>query len=343
MFTVRIQAWLLILLAGVVVLEARLPASPQPSRATAVSRTHTVAAPLPLRQPTGLAASSRTAVQSGLNDPNLEVATLGRHAPAYEDSVHRDYERASDALAFALAQLPATHEGDGASAYFVYLTLEECRSFLALDAQDAAHLGAQMENALDSLSHEERDDWSDVWRRCSGFAQRDWSGLADALGEDRPGALTEVGSVWFERAVHAGYAPALAEQALRPGPLDAAARRGQLQRALASGRSYTRWLLFADTSGALTGRLDVTGLAWLLSACRAGFDCTEQAHWYRSYRCMDGVSPCQRGESGLEHYWYAASAWDRDAAWKLADEIDAAVVAGRWEELPWPSLEDRGG
>ncbi|MFA5940930.1 MAG: hypothetical protein WC809_16365 [Sinimarinibacterium sp.] len=75
---------------------------------------------------------------------------------------------------------------------------------------------------------------------------------------------------------------------------------------------------------------------------RAGFDCTEQARWYRSYRCMGNTDPRQRGESGLEHYWYAASAWERQDAWKLAGDIDAAVVADRWGDLPWPDLDGRG-
>lgn len=342
MISVRIQAWLLLLLAGFVVVEANwLPASPLPSGANVAPRAHTVAEPFPPRQLPVPAAPALAAVQSGGNDPDLEVAAQGRRAPTYEDPIHRDYELTADALAFALARLPAALQGDGASAYFVYLVLEECRSFLALDAQGAASLDAQMENDLATLSPEERDDWIDISRRCSGFAQRDWSGLAGALGQDRPEADIEVGSVWFDRAVRAGYPPALAEQALRPGPLDATARRGQLQRALAGGRAYTRWLLFADYSGALTGQPSAACLAWLLAACRAGFDCTEQARWYRSYRCMDSAGPCQRGESGLEHYWYAAPAWDRRDAWELASHFDADIAAGRWDDMPWPALDGR--
>jgi hypothetical protein len=343
LFSVRIQAWLLVMFAGLVVLEARwLPAAPQAAGAMAAPRAHAAVEPFRPRLLPDPQAPALAVVQSDRDDPDLDVVAQGRRAPAYEDPVHRDYERAADALAFALARLPAAQQGDGASAYFVYLVIEECRSYLALDTLGAARLDAQMENDLASLSPEERDEWNVVSRRCSGFAQRDWSALADALGEDRPGADTEVGSVWFERAVRAGYAPALAEQALRPGPLDAGARRAQLERALAGGRAYARWLLFADATGALIDQPSVAGLAWLLSACRAGFDCTEQARWYRSYRCMGNTDPCQRGESGIEHYWYAASAWERQDAWKLAGDIDADVVAGRWEDLPWPDLDGRG-
>ena len=35
---------------------------------------------------------------------------------------------------------------------------------------------------------------------------------------------------------------------------------------------------------------------------------SEQARWYRGYRCMGSAGPRQPGESGLEPYWYGTPA-----------------------------------
>lgn len=172
LFSVRTQAWLLVALAALVVLEANwLPAIPEPADIRAAQRTHVVAEPFPPRLQS--AAPALAIVQSSRDDLDLDVVAQGRRAPTYEDPVHRDYERADDALAFALACLPAARMGDGASAYFVYLVIEECRSYLALDALGAERLDAQMQTDLASLSPEERNEWDIVSRRCSGFAHRD--------------------------------------------------------------------------------------------------------------------------------------------------------------------------
>jgi hypothetical protein len=54
---------------------------------------------------------------------------------------------------------------------------------------------------------------------------------------------------------------------------------------------------------------------------------------------MQEGGACAEGRSALEHYWYAASTAERDAAWEEAHRIEAALAAGRWEELPLPDLE----
>jgi hypothetical protein len=274
-------------------------------------------------------------------DLDREIIRIGASGPRYTDATHSAFDRTTDALSFALARLPAARAGDGASSYFIYLALEQCRTYLRLDAQAARELEESAQVDLHGLSAAERDDLAAEYQRCSGFARRDWSSLATALGPDQPGAETEVGSVWFERAARAGYPPAVAEQALRPAPLSDADRMTLLKKSFGSGSSYVRWLLFADDATALSGRASVPALAWLIAACRGGFDCTEQAPWYRAYVCLADGLGCQRGESGLEHYWYAASGWERRQAWDLAGRIDASTSPGELDALPWPDLAGR--
>ena len=275
-------------------------------------------------------------------DADREIAELGRRAPKYQYAARRAFEETPDRLDFVLGHLPDAKRGDGASQYLIYLALEQCRTWLRLNTDSARELSDSLQIDFENLSVDERRDSAREYQRCAGFASRDWSEIGNALGADRPGAETEYGSVWFERAAREHHPPALAEQALRRGPLNVAQRRAQLEEAAASADPDVYWLLFAHSSEVETGRASMTSLAWLIAACRAGYDCTAGARWYRDDICMSAGAGCEPRESAVEHYWYAASADERGQAHALAGKIQAAINDGRWNELPWPDLEPLG-
>jgi len=268
-----------------------------------------------------------------------EIARLGR-APARVEPLRRAFLDAGNLAQFALERLPRALEGDGASQYFIYLALDQCRSYLRSDF-DGASANHERMLSLPDLTGEERIAWQSEYERCRGFALQDWSALGDALGADRPGAEVEHASVWFERAVLSGYAPALVEQALRLGPFGVEERRAMLREGLAGGGADAYWLLFAHSGEVQAGEVTVPALAWLIVACRAGQDCGEGARWYRAFACMEEARRCTAGHSALEYYWYAATPQQRDLAWTQANEIEADLATAQWDHLPWPDLESR--
>jgi hypothetical protein len=136
-----------------------------------------------------------------------------------------------------------------------------------------------------------------------------------------------------------GYPPAVAELALRPGPYDAEMRRQLLADALAGGGADVHWLLFAHSGDTSNDEINLPSLAWLIVACRAGHDCTEDARWYRNFACTNGEGRCAPGQSALEHYWFLASEGERAQAWTLAGQIESAIQAQAWADLPMPEMD----
>lgn len=270
---------------------------------------------------------------------DAEIARLGRQAPRLEP-LRRAFLESTNLMRFALDRLPQAMAGDGASQYFIYLALDQCRSYLNAD-YDVASANLERMMSLSDLTPEERIAWQAEYERCRGFALGDWAALGTALGDDRPGAEVEYASVWFERAALAGYAPALAEQALRPSPYGADERAAMLREALPGAGPEVYWLLFAHSGEAQAGEINVPALAWLLVACRAGQDCSEGARWYRGFVCVPEDRRCAPGQSALEYYWQAASPMERDLAWSQAFEIERHIDEGQWEHLPLPELESR--
>lgn len=268
---------------------------------------------------------------------DAEVARIGRSGPRF-DALRRAFHDAPNLMQFALERLPRASAGDGASQYFLYLALDQCRSYLRRDFESSSANLERLTNVPD-LNSEELAAWRSDLERCRAFAVSDWSALVDALGDDAPGAEVEVGSVWFERATLSGYPPAVAELALRPGPYDTPMRHQFLEQALAGGGADVSWLLFAHSGDVAAGEVSLHALAWLIVACRAGQDCTEEARWYRNFACTNGEGRCAPGQSALEHYWFMASADDRDRAWTLASRIESAMRAQAWADLPLPELD----
>ncbi len=142
----------------------------------------------------------------------------------------------------------------------------------------------------------------------------------------------------FERAADAGFAPAMAERALREPGIDPDERTELLRSALQSANADVYWQLFRrvwsqdgdDARAALA-------LAWLIEACRYGYDCGSQAPWFRTGECADGSERCLPAQSALAHYWYAASPTARDAAFAMARDIDGALAQSRWDDVPLPA------
>lgn len=266
-----------------------------------------------------------------------EIARIGRSAPRLEP-IRRAFLEASNLTQFAMDLLPRAAAGDGASQYFIYLALEQCRAYLRRDMESARLTLETMLHEPEDLVGEEREAWRTDYARCRGFGQGGWDDLGIALGANEPGSEAEYASLWFERAGRAGYPTALAELALRPSPLGGDERRALLREALARGGPDVYWLLFAHSGDIPSGEVSAQALAWLLVACRAGQDCTEQARWYRAFACMrDGG--CAGGITALEHYWRAASPAQRDEAWTRARGIEAGLSSGEWAGLPVPDLD----
>lgn len=298
-----------------------------------------VAAPAPFPPPPAarrLDAASRGGLPEVLA-LDREIGRLGAARPRL-DPLRRAFLDAPNLTQFALDLLPRAVAGDGASQYFIYLALDQCRAYLRRDLESAR---LNLETMLDvpDLSGEERAAWRTEYERCRGFGLGGWDAIGQAVGMEDPGSEAEYASLWFERATQSGYPTALAELALRPNPLNVAEREAMLQEALPQAGPDLYWLLFAHSADVGADGVGVPALAWLIVACRSGQDCAEDARWFRGMACMQEGGACVQGRSALEHYWLTASLGEREAAWTEAGRIEAALETGQWEELPFPDLE----
>jgi hypothetical protein len=286
------------------------------------------------RSPATQPASAATPALS----PETEIFRLGRRLPVYGGRSRQAFAESEDLAAFALDRLPEALRGDGASQYLIYLALEQCTHYLRLDAGTVDDFREQMLATFGELTPEEHGYWQREHDRCRGFALQDWSALGEALGDEKTGVETGYGSVWFERAVRAGHPPAVAEWALRPGPFGVDERRGMLRDAIASGDAEVLWLVAVHGGDIHEGQSNVSSLAWLLTACRRGYDCGPYARWYRVYACMPEGRSCISGQSAIEHYWHALAPHEREQAYELAGDIGQWLAGGDWDALPLPPL-----
>ncbi|MGH9577420.1 MAG: hypothetical protein ACRD3R_08275, partial [Terriglobales bacterium] len=122
-------------------------------------------------------------------------------------------------------------------------------------------------------------------------------------------------------------------------PLTREERLGLIRQAVASGDPEVYRRLFLEMSeGGTDTSTSAPALAWLIVACRAGADCRESALWHRAATCNAGSNPsCPRGESAVEHFWYALPARDREFAYRLAAVIEESLKHGDLDHLPWPN------
>jgi hypothetical protein len=275
-------------------------------------------------------------------DLDREIARLAARPPQHRERLRERYLKIDDLYRFMQDELlPGAEAGERVSQFYLYLTVGTCQMYLRLDADEASALAERMMLLLNDRPPEERVQWQNEHRRCRGFAGGDLQPLKAAMGADLPGAESEYASIWFQRAADAGYAPALAEGALRINTMNERERIAMLEEAIANGDAEVYWMLFYHSPGDAPGTVTPAGVAWLLLACRAGFDCTRSAEWFRGAACFLEGEDCAAGESALEHYWYRLPAHEREGAWRLADRIEQDRLASRLAEMPWPDLGRR--
>ena len=265
-----------------------------------------------------------------------EIARLGKQALSDNAGSRRAVLDSEDLAEFVLDLLPQAQRGDGASQYLIYLALEQCRGYLQQDTDSAQLVYEQFMSTLGNIAPEERAYWQREYQRCRGFASTDWSSVADALGDEKPSAVSEIPSLWFERAVRSGHPAAVSDRALRPGAFSPEERAAMLHDVLARGDAEVYWLLFVHSGDVDEGKASVPSLAWLLIACRAGYDCTEQARWNRQFGCMQSEGACAPGLSAVERYWRSLPGAERAQAYRLAGEIEEALRLQQWDRLPLP-------
>ena len=101
-----------------------LPHSPQAAR-------HAAFPPAPAVRRLGMSSRGGLPAVMAL-DPEIE--RIGR-APPRLDPLSRAFLEATNLTQFALDRLPRALAGDGASQYFIYLALEQCRGYLRRDLE----------------------------------------------------------------------------------------------------------------------------------------------------------------------------------------------------------------
>ncbi|MGH8528625.1 MAG: hypothetical protein ACRETN_02110 [Nevskiales bacterium] len=274
-------------------------------------------------------ATARNDSETRDSSMDQEIARLGSAASPREEPLRQRYVLSSDLYRFVHDLLPAATAGEGGSQYYIYLALDQCRPYLRTDPQGAQELYETAMRQLNERPMEERMLWQSEYLRCRSFAGADLSLIKEALGADLPGAEIEYASVWFQRAVDRGHPPALAEEALRANSLSTAERVERLQEAAASGNPEVYWLLFNHLRDADSADAAVNSTAWLLAACRAGYDCTSQADWFRLAVCGQQPAGCRRKESAIAYYWYALPAPQRELALARAEEIRHPAEPGQ--------------
>ncbi|HZP10790.1 MAG TPA: hypothetical protein VFB36_00065, partial [Nevskiaceae bacterium] len=264
---------------------------------------------------------------------------LAKWATLDADPLRRTFANSGDLYGFVESHLARATAGDGAASYYIYLALDECRPYLRMNAEEARALAQRMQPDLSSAAVEEEQSWNRDATRCARFAGGDLSQIVATLGDQRPGAENEYGSVLFERAADAGFPPAVAERALREPGYDPAQRETMLRRALRSGNADVYWQLFRHSWSADAAQAPAS-LAWLIEACRNGYDCSADATWFRTGDCADGSEHCLPAQSALAHYWYSAPTSARESALALAQQIEAAAKSSRWDDVPMPAVRD---
>ena len=278
---------------------------------------------------------------AGSLDLDREIARLAARPPVYRERLRERYLKGGDLYAFMQELLAEAEAGERVSQFYLYLTLDQCQMYLRLNGDEAQALEERMMLLLNDQPSDERVQWHSEYERCRRFAGADLARLRAAMGDELPGAESEYASIWFQRSAQAGYAPALAEGALRINTLSAGERIAMLEEALANGDAEVYWMLSYHSPGDELGAVTRSGVAWLILACRAGFDCTRGADWFRGSACLQEGEDCAPGESALEHYWYRLPAYERQSAWRLAERIDQDRLAGNFAHMPWPELGRR--
>lgn len=281
-----------------------------------------------------------------LDDIEAEVSLLSRQPPLYYDALQAHYREAPDLYALVMDWAPAAQQGDASAEYHLYLALEECRAYLGPNGVATLQettlkpfwRHAAGDNEDSNESDLERALWLQEYHRCKNFVGANLLLLELAMGEEKPGDITEYGAVWFERAYRHQYPLAITDMALRLSTLDSVSRRALLHMAIPSEDPLVFLSLFerARDHRARPGAWH-EAVAWLIVACQKGLDCRESADWFLSRVCaVDRSANCRAGVSALHHFWSLLNASEKISAYSMAFDINRHLRAGNLKALPWP-------
>lgn len=295
------------------------------------------------------AAGNNTADVPQLPDPQLmmdDITQLGMQAPRHFDPFQTAFLESRDLYGFLMDTLPAARAGHAAAQHHIYLTLEECRAYLGPNGDATLHeailgqyAGAPTTLAGNSIAAEaEQALWMQEYYRCKNFVGASLTALELAMGNDMPGTVAEYGSVWFEYAYRSGYPLALAQLATASAPISSETSEGQLWEAAIGGDPMVFLILSEHAGESKLPGSRRSAVAWLIVACRAGLDCSQNAHWFQARFCAaPQQSTCLPGESAIAHFWSPLSAEERLAAYQEAAVIESALRTGHLEQIPWPA------
>lgn len=221
--------------------------------------------------------------------------------------------RLESAAATLSAAIRAARAGDAAAQYHVARTIGFCRGL-----EDAGDAG------------------SEAARRACGEILAH-PGLAD-LGAGRP---AEAWVTMLGEAVRAGEPRALGYAALHcinGSPCDPmggsdrnmslASAQSRAGRAIASGDPEAIFSAGRAIASDSVGRSPVRGAAWMLVACRKGFDCSASNELNEALRCTAGRAGCAPGGNVEDRLQTALGPGGFAEAYALSQEFSQLLEAG---------------
>jgi hypothetical protein len=245
---------------------------------------------------------------------------------------------AKDYLALIRAIRPAAEAGNSQAQFILYRAMEYCRG-----EYRAYFFTRKGWRTLD-----EAMQWSATRWPLDPERAREVHGRCQAFIDADPREFGVPGD-WLRRAADAGLPEAQADLALKlflsgssgPGSADSplpAQAMGLLGRALRSRQPEVVWKAgeLVMLREQFTGSED-SMLAWFLAACRRGLECAAGGERVRALCTLDPA--CQPFETVTDLLRrYAGS--DFPAVDRRADEINALIDAGNWQELGFDGISD---
>lgn len=242
------------------------------------------------------------------------------------DPMAANFAATDDLLAFVEGIHESAESGDGASAYYMFRALDRCQN-----EYGRRFGGGRRERPLDEVLAD-----PDVVSQFGEADLRRIHAQCQRLRESDPARFGAIDD-WLADAANAGYARAQAEWALwllntPEGAQDVLTRqlaRELAQKALAS-RDPAVFVPVSAVIRGLSANDPNRDASWFVAACQRGFDCSPGSEMTRMVCRFD--TNCQPYESGLD-LLRRHSGNEFDAIERGAREINAAIDAGRFEEL----------
>jgi hypothetical protein len=242
------------------------------------------------------------------------------------DPMAANFAATDDLLAFVEGIHPTAEAGDGAAAYYMFRALDRCQTEYGMRFG-----GGRRERPFDDVLA----DPSVV----SQFGEADLRRIYGQCQRLRESDLARLGPMddWLLKAADARYPRAQAELALQlvngtTGTQDPEAleKARELARAALESRDPAVFVPVSSVIGRLTEGNADRDASWFVAACQRGFDCSPGSEMTRIVCRFD--TNCQPYESSLD-LLRRHSGNDFDAIERGAREINAAIDAGRFDEL----------